>query len=204
METNRTEVRRQFGRRLKELRLSRGLTQGDMAYALGIQAARYNKYEIGRSEAPYDILIKISRLTGISLDHLICGERDLLSRGTEHVDKLVGGLLDAIPIPAVVYDKADRLIAHNKPYQEDVFANHPTVIRPGTPHETVLRAWAYSNDLSPSEAEELVRQRASQNQTLGSLADIQIANKRLKIAESRYGDYRLVLVMEISDLQLSA
>jgi transcriptional regulator with XRE-family HTH domain len=200
MKPHQTKVREEFGQRLKELRLALGLTQTDMAYAVGIQVARYNKYEIGRSEAPYDILIKISRLTKASLDHLIGGERGQISRSTERVDELIGELVNAIPIPAIVFDKAERVIAHNKPYQEMIFDNRPGVIRPGTPHETIIRAWAYSKGFSESETEELVRRRLSPTAEPGSIIEFQIANRLIKLAESHYGDYKLVLVMEISDL----
>ena len=46
------QVRREFGRRLRAARLALGYTQEQMAYTLGIQPARYGKYEIGRSEGP--------------------------------------------------------------------------------------------------------------------------------------------------------
>ncbi len=200
MSSDQAKVRKDFGLRLKEQRLALGLTQTEMAYALGIQVARYNKYEIGRSEAPYDILIKISRLTKASLDHLISGESDQISRGVERVDELIGELLDAIPIPAIVYDKSERVVAHNKPYQKIMFNDHGGVIRPGTAHETIVRAWAYSKGLGQNDTEELVRRRLSQVPRAESLTELKIGNKLIKLAESHYGDYKLVLVMEVADI----
>ncbi len=63
-----------FGQRLKDLRRALDYTQEEMAHALGIRTARYSKYEVGRSEAPYEVLIKISRLTSVSIDYLVSGE----------------------------------------------------------------------------------------------------------------------------------
>ena len=63
-----------WGRRLKAARIiARFETPSDMAAELGIEPARYRKYERGESMAPPDILEKIAVRLGVSLDYLILG-----------------------------------------------------------------------------------------------------------------------------------
>lgn len=42
-----------------------------MAYALGLRSACFGRYEIGRSEPPFDIVIEISTLTRVDRDESI-------------------------------------------------------------------------------------------------------------------------------------
>ena len=72
-----------FAGRLKELRSALDYTQAEMAYALGILLPRYNKYEIGRSQPPFEILIRIANLTGVDLDYLIAGQMGRRGRRRE-------------------------------------------------------------------------------------------------------------------------
>lgn len=65
---------RDFGKRLRAARISAGYeTAADFARDLGIEVARYRKYERGDAMPPVDILGTISSLTGKSLDFLILG-----------------------------------------------------------------------------------------------------------------------------------
>jgi DNA-binding XRE family transcriptional regulator len=58
-----SQIKEAFGRRLKKQRIRLGYTQQEMAYAVGIQWSRYHKYELGRNEPPFDILVKLAKLT---------------------------------------------------------------------------------------------------------------------------------------------
>ncbi len=62
-----------FAQRLKVIRDGMGLSQDELARAIGISQTRYSKYESGRSSAPYDILITLSDYTGYSIDFLVAG-----------------------------------------------------------------------------------------------------------------------------------
>lgn len=190
-----------FAPRLKQARLAMGLTQSDMAFALGIKQTRYAKYEAGRSEAPYEILVRITRLTGLSLDYLIAGNAKTLSSADDALERLLQELLDVIPIPAVIYDEQSRLVGHNKAYQDTFFSEHPSVIRPGTPQETVLRSWSYSKGYSDSETEEFLRQRLSPERGRSTVQEIHLGSQSVRFAESYYGPYCLVLITDVQDAE---
>ncbi len=68
-----SEIKTAFARRLKVMRDGMGLSQEELANAIGISQTRYSKYESGRSYAPYDILIALSNYTGYSIDFLVAG-----------------------------------------------------------------------------------------------------------------------------------
>lgn len=192
---------RGFGQRLRELRLSLGYTQAELAYALGINAARYHKYEIGRSEAPYGVLVRLAKLVDIDLHELITGqpcrkystERTFPAQLTEVIDRL--------PVPAVVYDQTTRLIAHNRLYLEALFRGCPSIIRPGMSHEFVLRAWANSRGLDAHEADQFVQARLQFDPAQTPSHQLRAGNTRLQIAETRQRDYKLILVTDITELQ---
>ena len=56
---------------IKELRMKRGLTQVELAGMLGVSKSVISSYENGVHLPPYDILIKLSNLFGVSCDYLI-------------------------------------------------------------------------------------------------------------------------------------
>lgn len=60
--------------RLKELRLSRGYTQWDMANLLGVVRPTYTKYESGDIQLTDQTLKKISQLFGVSIDYILCND----------------------------------------------------------------------------------------------------------------------------------
>ena len=69
-------LRAAFARRLEAARIAAGYeTMRDFALALGIEQARYRRWEAAETEPDLHHLQKISRLTGVSLDTLVSGER---------------------------------------------------------------------------------------------------------------------------------
>ena len=56
---------------LHTLRKQRGLTQEQVAKALGIDRSSYTYYELGRTEPSVESLLKISKLFGVSVDVLL-------------------------------------------------------------------------------------------------------------------------------------
>lgn len=60
-----------FSDNIRFLRLSRSETQQDTAEKLEIKRSRFEPYESGKIEPPYEILRKISRHFGISIDLLL-------------------------------------------------------------------------------------------------------------------------------------
>ncbi len=56
---------------LKELRISEGLTQNDMASFLQVADTTYASYEQGRSEPNIETIIKLARFFKVSTDYLL-------------------------------------------------------------------------------------------------------------------------------------
>ncbi len=65
-----------FGRRLKEARTHRQLTQNEVANKLGIDFTTISKYENNKSQPDNDILRELAGIYEVSLDWLISGEMD--------------------------------------------------------------------------------------------------------------------------------
>ncbi|MBQ9038788.1 MAG: helix-turn-helix transcriptional regulator [Clostridia bacterium] len=65
---------------IRELRIKRGLTQVELASILGVSKSVISSYENGVHLPPYDILIRLSKLFGVSCDYLIgVSETDYIS-----------------------------------------------------------------------------------------------------------------------------
>ena len=60
-----------FAERLKEVRKSRGLTQGEVAAHLNIAARSYQYYEGGRRRPDYEGLVALADYFGVSTDYLL-------------------------------------------------------------------------------------------------------------------------------------
>lgn len=65
--------RRDFGKRLKELRNQRRWTQKEVAAKIGLQLSQLNKYESGMHVPPADKLIQLAELFNTTTDYLLTG-----------------------------------------------------------------------------------------------------------------------------------
>ena len=61
--------------RLKELRVEKGYTQQDVAKAIMCAPSTYAHYEKDERWMDQDTLIKLSKLFGVTTDHLLCNDR---------------------------------------------------------------------------------------------------------------------------------
>ena len=68
-----------FYPRLRDLRNDRDATQTAIAKLLGMSQTGYSKYETGENDVPTEILIKLARLYGTSIDYLL-GETNVKER----------------------------------------------------------------------------------------------------------------------------
>lgn len=75
---------------LTELRKGKGLSQKEVAGALGISQATYSTYERGRTEPPMEILVRLSFMYGVSLD--IIAQRDRLVKTTAEAQQTLEDL----------------------------------------------------------------------------------------------------------------
>lgn len=74
-----------FHEKLKNLRISSGLTQHYMAEQLRITDRSYQNYEYGKREPNIETLIQISFILNVSLDELLC-RNDYLKSHEASVD----------------------------------------------------------------------------------------------------------------------
>lgn len=74
-----------FGKRLKQARNKKQLTQNQVAGVLGIDYTTISKYENDKSQPDNDILQRMSSLYDVSLDWLLTGE---ISNGKKKSDKI--------------------------------------------------------------------------------------------------------------------
>lgn len=58
--------------KLKALREARGLTQLQVANRIGISKAMISAYETASKAPSIEVLIRLSRLFGVSVDYLVC------------------------------------------------------------------------------------------------------------------------------------
>lgn len=66
------EVRKKLiGKRIREERLSKGLSQDVLAEKLGMKRANISNYEAGRVVPPGSILLEMSRIFDVSTDYLL-------------------------------------------------------------------------------------------------------------------------------------
>ena len=68
-----------FSERLKELRVSRNLTQKQVYTSVGMSALGYQRYEYGEREPAFKQLLALADFFDVSLDYL-CGRSDIMER----------------------------------------------------------------------------------------------------------------------------
>ena len=61
---------------IKHIRLRKGLTQADVAAALGVSSVVYSRYETGKRQPSIDILIQMADIFGVTVDFLL-GRQDI-------------------------------------------------------------------------------------------------------------------------------
>lgn len=71
-----------FNKRLREVRMQKGLTQQTMADNLNIGLRSYQKYEQGERSPSLDCLVLIADIFDVSLDYLLCRDKFIQSHVT--------------------------------------------------------------------------------------------------------------------------
>lgn len=61
---------------IKDIRLRKGLTQADVAAALGVSSVVYSRYETGKRQPSIDMLIQMGDIFGVTVDFLL-GRQDI-------------------------------------------------------------------------------------------------------------------------------
>ena len=63
-----------LGARIAALRRKRGLSQTQLAQAVGVSPSAIGMYEQGRREPSAEILVALSRIFGVTVDYLLTGQ----------------------------------------------------------------------------------------------------------------------------------
>ena len=58
--------------RLRDLREDNEMNQTQIAKILGMSQTGYSKYETGENDIPTEVLIKLARYYGTSIDYILC------------------------------------------------------------------------------------------------------------------------------------
>ena len=66
--------------RLRELRVSAGMNQTEIADILEMQQNQYSRYERGERELPMHLFVKLAEVYKVSLDYMV-GRTDQLTEG---------------------------------------------------------------------------------------------------------------------------
>lgn len=88
--------------RLKELRISRGITQDELGQALGVQKAAICKYETGRVAIPPDMLMRLCDLFNCSADYIL-GRNEItpLFKPSKTISHNLMPILETVGVPLV-------------------------------------------------------------------------------------------------------
>ena len=65
------EQKNKYYPRLRELRISAGLNQMDLAEVLGMQQNQYSRYERGERELPMHLFVQLAEHYNVSLDYMV-------------------------------------------------------------------------------------------------------------------------------------
>ena len=56
---------------IKNIRVRKGLTQNDVATALGVSSVVYSRYETGSRQPSIEVLIQMADIFGVTVDYLL-------------------------------------------------------------------------------------------------------------------------------------
>lgn len=81
-----------FGNFLYELRKEKGMTQADLALALGVTNKAVSKWETGEAMPETSLLLPIARIFDVTCDELLAGKRSEKERSDDEDDDLEGSI----------------------------------------------------------------------------------------------------------------
>ena len=60
----------QYYPRIRDLREDADLTQEQLVHRLGMHKTTYTNYEQGKREPPFELIIRLAKLYGVSIDYI--------------------------------------------------------------------------------------------------------------------------------------
>lgn len=85
-----------FGIRLKDLRKKHNLTQQQVADRVWVSKSMVSSYELGTRSPSYEVLIKLSRLFGVTTDYLLGVDNKKTIDASGLSDKQIGIIISLI------------------------------------------------------------------------------------------------------------
>ena len=88
-----------YGKRIAETRAKHGMTQRELAMAAHIAAGTMSSYESSRKMPPADVMLRMAKVLGVSVEWLLEGDVSPFKGGRYAIDKRTGRrvrLLDCI------------------------------------------------------------------------------------------------------------
>ena len=91
-----------FGNKLKELRIKKlppkGITQEEVANALGIPRGTYAHYELNKRQPDADMIVKLADFFGVSTDYLLGNDKPVEKKANPDSETLeIISLFDKLP-----------------------------------------------------------------------------------------------------------
>lgn len=152
---NKEESKKQFGKNLKRLRTEKGLSQEELAHALGFKnRSSINKIEIGRSNIPTDKIQKTAEVLGISPLALFKADDDIEALINE-LPVLDEEDLDALHAVTSAYKSAPPALEEYTRSRGVIKKNQPEYASPNDiiyPNNKLLETY---KKLSPNSQDEL-------------------------------------------------
>lgn len=56
---------------IKDIRIRKGLTQAEVATAIGVSSVVYSRYETGSRQPSVDVLVQMADIFGVTVDYLL-------------------------------------------------------------------------------------------------------------------------------------
>ncbi|MBP5738565.1 MAG: helix-turn-helix transcriptional regulator [Abditibacteriota bacterium] len=117
----------EFGRRLRELRAAKGLSQNKLAEILGVSASTVALYENSFRMPSYDALIKIADYFAVSTDYLLDNDKytddsvNLSGLTNEQRNTVRKVVLDYSDLNKTVAEALSKTIAQNEKQRNSKF-----------------------------------------------------------------------------------
>lgn len=103
------QTHEQFGRRLRELRLERGLQQGEVARRLGVSAAYLSLIEKGKRAVQFPLMLAALEIYGVGVEEF------MMSLGEPRVDEGLARLLDEPLLKTLHLSRGDLAMLGSEP-----------------------------------------------------------------------------------------
>lgn len=98
-----------LGQRIRQFRGERGISQSKMARRIDVAVQQYNRYELGKTKIPIDILVRVADILEISTDVLL-GRQEVRKEGRLLEENVFYDLVEKI--------KSYRLVDYRKEERE--------------------------------------------------------------------------------------